>query len=93
MGLFQRKLTSTPITVSLSVTTARSTQLTPGVYEAWCASACFLLQGNSAVDATLTSHPIGANERTYISVTPPGDDYIAGILAASTATLFLSKVG
>lgn len=85
------KFTVAPTTVALSTNTARSTALTAGLWELWCSVDCFFLQGGSAVDATLTSIPLTAKTVKLIHVEAAADAYVAAILAASTANLFVSK--
>lgn len=86
------KYNTAPVTVALSTTTATSAQLTEGIYELWCSVDCFFLQGGAAVVATLTSVPYTAKTVKEIHIeTAVSMDYVAAILAAATATLFLTR--
>ena len=91
------KWTQATATVSLSTTTARSSQLTPGEYYVQATAAWFMKQGGDAVEAVAaTSLPVQANEKVLVTVGFPADDdteaFIAGILASGTATMYISPV-
>lgn len=86
------RLTGTVVTVSLTDSTARSTQLPVGSYALCCATACFVLQGGDDVEAAATDYLIPAGTWVYFGVTGDSDDYLAGILASGSDTLHLMPV-
>lgn len=78
------------ITVSLSTVTARSTQIT-GVtlVRVYSSVACFINFGDSSVEAVVTDVPIAANAPEYFRV-DSDNDYIAGITASGSGTLYIT---
>ena len=85
---------TSPVSVSLSTTTARSTPvLAAGLYELECDEDCFFLQGGSTVTAALTDVPLAATATKRFVVTTASNGYVAGILASGTATLTITKIG
>jgi hypothetical protein len=99
MAIMQRDVasrsayTSDPTTVALSTSTARSTALKAGAkYQAWASVAWFFKHGGSAVTAALTSVPLNAGDIVEWQPELGVSDYIAGILSASTGTLYIVEV-
>lgn len=87
------RLTEAPIIVDLSTTTARSTLLPVGVYEVTASADCFVRQGASVVEAAATDHAFwakGAPRRIFVE--SADDGYVAGIVAAATAKLYISPL-
>ena len=82
----------TVITVSLSTSTARSTALVQSQkYVVSTNADCFILQGGSGVNATLTSFFLKSGN--IIVINPVSDClYIAGITASGTGTLTIGKM-
>jgi hypothetical protein len=84
--------TSAGATVSLSVTTAKTSALTPGIlYRFVCATAWHVRQGpQGTVTATTGDYLVAANKELLVRVTAAGvDDGIAAILDSATATLYV----
>ena len=82
-------LSGAPVQVSLSASTARSTQLAVGRYVVKSDARVFVRQGAVTVDATVTTdfalEPGVAYVLNVTNTTTLG--YLAGILAAGTGTL------
>jgi hypothetical protein len=91
-GPAKDKNTAAPVLVSVTTTTARSTQLTAGWYVITSSADCFFLQGGSTIVALTTSRRLwgGVFRKVYVSGT--SDDYIAAITAVGTATLSIEKI-
>jgi hypothetical protein len=85
---------SDPTTVALSTSTARnSSALKAGAkYQAWATVAWFFKHGGSSVTAALTSVPLNAGDIVTWKPESGVSDYIAGILSASTGTLYIVEV-
>lgn len=82
--------TTAPTTLALSVASARTGALAVGLWELWCPVACFFLVGVAgAVVADTSSIPLAAATVKLINI-EAGNTSVAGILAASTSTLFLT---
>lgn len=82
-----------PVRVALTTTTARNASaLTPGVtYKVLCDVDCYIKQGNSAVNAVVaTSNFLPSRSWIHMAVVTAGvDDYVAGIVASGTGTLYI----
>lgn len=78
--------------VSISTTTARSTALTVGFKYVLAADAdCYVVQGGSAIDATLTT-AMFLNKGVLVSVAPnSGNNYVAAITASGTGKLTITR--
>ena len=82
-----------PVEVSLTTSSAASTQLPLGLYLVQCTEDAFIRQGASGVAATANSWFVSANSIWPMRVEATAvDDYLAGILASGTATLQILKV-
>lgn len=85
----------TPITsqsVSLSVATARnSSDFVYRVIRVYATANCFIRLGGGTVDAALTDHFLPAGAIEYFA--RKEHTRIAGILASSTGTLYISEMG
>jgi len=89
----RRDYTVAPSTVSLSDTTARTASaLSSGQYTVISNIDVYILQGDSSVDATTSSHWLPAGLEVPVYVTGTSDTYIAGITDGGSGTLFISKV-
>ena len=88
------QLMGAPTKVSLSNSTATSTQLSKGVYEVISDSDCFVLQGASTVTAaTATSRFLPANTARLMAVVDGTTDaYVAGIVSSGTGTLYIQAL-
>lgn len=85
--------TGQPKTVSLSVTTAASTELNPtsDCVRIWATVDCFIRFGaTGSVVATTSDHPITAKVPEVFQL--DGGKFVAGIVASGTGTLFLSEM-
>jgi len=85
-----RMFNGTCVIVSISGTTARSAQLTPGVYRITTDTNCCVQQGGSTVDAVWqTSHYLAAGEIDHFYVLS-GADYLSAITNGDSGKLYLT---
>ena len=91
-GLICGNFTAAPTCVSLSTTTATSAALTQGYYRVVSTIDCFLKQGGSTITAATTDNWVPAGVIMNIVSDATKGLYVAGITAAGTGTLYLSKV-
>jgi len=90
--LLRSKFLTASTTVSLSTTTAKSSQLLRGLYWVSASADCFFLQGPTAVTATTSSVPLWAKTWVRVHVEDSTlEGFIAGITASGTATLYIVK--
>ena len=83
---------NSPIVLVLSDTANRTAALKPlTIYRLWSDVACNFRFGDSAVDATLNDHPIGASGEVQ-HVTDDADLFLSAIVANGTGTLFISEL-
>jgi len=81
--------TSAPVIVTLSVATARSTQLALGVYTMISDVTCWFLAGTVAVNATTASNYLPAGCPVLVNVTDAtANGYIAAI-AGGAGNLYI----
>ncbi len=89
-----RQYITPPITVAISGTTARSTQLSLGRYELFSTTDCYFLQGDTTVVALTSSYPLGGGFELPepMVVTASGNSFVAAITGGATGTLFIEPV-
>jgi hypothetical protein len=76
--------------LALSVATARTAELAPGVYRIWASVDCFVKFGDSAVTATTSDMPLTAKlKEDHVLLATLS--HIAGIVSSGTGVLFFAK--
>jgi hypothetical protein len=86
-----RFLPASPITLSLSVVSAR-VQLAPGTkYRIWPSVDCFIKFGIDTVVATTTEHPLTA-KYDPLHDTDNTNFWVAGIVSSGTGIIFFSEL-
>lgn len=83
-----------PVNITLSTSSARSSQLATGYYEITSTADCFFLQGDSSVVALTTSHILHAfTYRLFYVDDTTNKGYIAAIVSSGDGTVCISKLG
>jgi hypothetical protein len=80
-----------PTVVSVSSTTATSTQLAKGRYRVICDVTCYIKQGDSTITAATTDNRLPGDFIDYFVVSGNDDDYLAAITSSASGTLQIMK--